>query len=1596
MVCPINPSFPHSREEHSPFRKGDCPLKPLDHISASLTPGQQEGRIEKAELLKNSQVQSFAGRVANCVSSGFSWLGSTWLGSKATSGASWLSAKTVENAFFRVSEVLKERDQALHELEEMSSGKELGLFLSQLSYAISDVLRVKASGHGMIASMVENDGGFLGDLIHCLVLKMAVNVGKDLKARNGPVSLTDLVIHFGLTLQELVKNLQENLAKAHEMEDETARTQAVNQAVDGAAESILRVLLPKGGQDLPLRAGFKNVFWNLLKSKGVSSILLELARFSGDLKAFSKIDQLKNDPNQAILKDIVEASSALSLKQANHLGQAEVADAYADAILNMLPCTTSGSEEDLSRWLSRELQSLSKNENPLVQKLKNRFSMSIEALLSHALVQLSKTTSSDPSDDPLEVIFEKIVHIAVRFHEARKKAIDDTFKKLIAKNIDPTTHLDYIECFKPLALELMESCGLQHFNALLPKTLKPLMQSLESEYLPKLLARHYNSLIVPALQLYDEVTNPLDLSSCKDLKLLKGGELLAKQGTQASSLIVHQLPNYLSVHREEVATVISKEVALLAKKLDREIRKAINPNLDSKGLSPQHSMEFEQSLAFVKPWVAKKLEKLSSSQDLKVLNIWKFLASQTDKVFAHSVRAIYKSRLGLDAEKSKKASIFSGAVDEILSVIDAYIKAHGSALKELVEKDSLNPDPKADDELHALLLPLSESLYQTLGLHDTANLPIPEILKPFVRDLFLSTLTSWLAQQYLESRRLNDYFNDSKANLMEIFQAVDPNKAAAEVEFVGHLSGLLSDKISDSLIRQLSKYLQGECATSPAVSIEMEQFNDQYIKAIVKQLIFLAMVNYLSGVKAEPLSSEEGRGIVSGGIMKLGLMLQNHLSMAAEEIGRADAIKDLEVKKAAILKAMTPLSSELLKLFSLTDTGLLVPLDAPFQTPFKVLWELLGTKVLPDFLADLYLDRKSWQELLKVDQRAVLAMPNGKYIPESCRVIAQWVGSFLPVYLHREPDLIAETVLNAAKKYLKESGNADGLSIEEYLTQNEAVIKERLIWDVFPHLTEGSALVEKGKPVAEDYLEFLLVRFFEGLSLRVAEKEQNPDGQGEFLVNLAIKFLSIANSHFKTINKVAGERRAYTVDHNEYLKGFTSNENTELHPGVPKSSASASADQKILSAIRILDKERARYAKLKSQTEKAKCMKNIRAAQKMLREAKAIQNEERQAFFKPLTENLLEIAGIAKPEDFPFPEPMREEVFALLKSTLLPSVLDQIYELILEPATINAMMTSGLIALNESLDNADSIPTEVPKDEKQQKLNKVCGELILELLQQIPESYTRIVLKIDKLKQFTTEAVGEAVRRQAGENLTLAGIIEKGLMSGIPILRSGKWDLVEGKVRFSPGQWVDVEGKKQFVEDPDVSGGRSIQFPFAMTDDELEAEERRKIRENKRAEEIMKNMMVKTTHRLTSDAFFYSLKVPVIYFLKIWNKAVDYVFGKYAPQVRELIKYDGKKLIFRLLEMIFSLIYKGVTFIPWFFIDWHNEKKAEAVIRNMHLKIHENLLVGLSNELMAALCNKDQTGAENTFESIIKAAEMRDQEAEKERQAYLKTWGIEA
>lgn len=199
-----------------------------------------------------------------------------------------------------------------------------------------------------------------------------------------------------------------------------------------------------------------------------------------------------------------------------------------------------------------------------------------------------------------------------------------------------------------------------------------------------------------------------------------------------------------------------------------------------------------------------------------------------------------------------------------------------------------------------------------------------------------------------------------------------------------------------------------------------------------------------------------------------------------------------------------------------------------------------------------------------------------------------------------------------------------------------------------------------------------------------------------------------------------------------------------------------------------------------------------------------------------------------------------------------------------------------------------------------------------------------------------------------------------------------------GLASLHPGEWQEVDGKMTFVGAGEFG---EIKFTSPLNAEELEQSERAGLKQQVRSREEMKRLMVKTSHKLIKQTLEGVFKWPFVKLHAIWRKCVNKVFGKYADNIRKHFHWLGTKALFRGIQALAKIV--GVSFekVFWFFADLYLSYRAEQVIRNLELDIHESLLYKLADALTDAL-KSEGTGIIKTeaIQEILSEAERLEEE----------------
>ncbi|MEI8125237.1 MAG: hypothetical protein WCG42_05745 [Parachlamydiaceae bacterium] len=806
-------------------------------------------------------------------------------------------------------------------------------------------------------------------------------------------------------------------------------------------------------------------------------------------------------------------------------------------------------------------------------------------------------------------------------------------------------------------------------------------------------------------------------------------------------------------------------------------------------------------------------------------------------------------------------------------------------------------------------------------------------------------------------------------------------------KFVKNICGIIADKVvtmvksiefpvnseEDSHVSAGSSILRG-IAENPEV------FN--YTKTLIESVLVQGVVHYLQAIKASGTSLNEVdfssllRNVVSS--------VRGDLEKNALAIKEAAAEKDVQKRKEELRKIFLPFSTSLLdqiKHPTLKAEGR-APLDIPFAEFLGEHWENVKENILPGVLSEIYLDTTSWARQIEVSQEAIKQRTQSNYIPEMCRVLGRWVADFLPAFAQRDSETLAKDIYEAIEKSLKQSNTDQVVSVKEYLDKNGSKLQERVCENIFSFFSPDGAFSPIQDIPLDKYVEAALLKITDGLTRKIEETQSQKD----FLLKIMVKVLKVVDEHFEVINATVKDQKTKVVSndlHVDFIKKF----GTKLHPNVPHQidENAISLRKEIRSLLNTLKKERARYDKLPAGAKKNWCASNIKQAQEKLIAAKNRQDAERMGFFNKLTETLLEIGGIKDEKDLPFPAPLRAVIWDQIKNNFLPKVFNDLYALLLDPPTRDAMLISGLTQLIDSLNEptTENEPDPFPLDEEQKKINKACGKALMSLLGIVPQAVTRAVLKIPMLQAMTSEFLGQKVRRTllkeikkigseidpgqpiAETELTLLDLLDIGVGAGIPKLL---------KKNVGPKDWNGEGLNAQLPED--------VKFSFPLSFDAQEAQIRQEQREAEAQEKEMKKLMVQAGVLTASKTMSSVLEYPLRKLGDIWDNAIDKVFGEgCSVDVREFLDALGKKMIFHLIEVVLEFISLPFRDAAKFFLGLYIEFKIKDLPQALHLDIHENLFYKITDIVIAGL-NGELKG--DDFDAIDEVQKKMDEEIERQ------------
>jgi hypothetical protein len=398
------------------------------------------------------------------------------------------------------------------------------------------------------------------------------------------------------------------------------------------------------------------------------------------------------------------------------------------------------------------------------------------------------------------------------------------------------------------------------------------------------------------------------------------------------------------------------------------------------------------------------------------------------------------------------------------------------------------------------------------------------------------------------------------------------------------------------------------------------------------------------------------------------------------------------------------------------------PLDAlPIPPALKgTLLEKLQSEILPDFLASAYNDIASWAIEKKGNKHQIMEM-YVNYRPSvpmaAARVVARFASDFIPVLLNNRANKAAEKMQAAVTSFMSKQTGENAEAIQAYIEGNSDQINAWMQANLSGLVDGDLDLIDVALPAAEKYIEAGVLKIMKNILVKVEQKQQDP----EFLVDLGIEMINVANKHFTEIIRVM------KIDNRDLA--------SEVDP--------------VGMAAAYQDFHKALDPAVTDPEEKENLIKD--------------------KFYIPFTKQLLQLAGVTQ-DSLPVPAALRQELFELVKSELGPVMMKSM----LEAIDIDQIMLKVLEAVNvkRKPKNAVQVDDVVLTEEeiaKQAEIDNACGDLFLNAIRLLPNKMIRTFFSNKKIKNLSAQALGKVLREELG-NMNLLNVVNDALARGLPSL----------------------------------------------------------------------------------------------------------------------------------------------------------------------------------------------------------------------------------
>lgn len=1068
-----------------------------------------------------------------------------------------------------------------------------------------------------------------------------------------------------------------------------------------------------------------------------------------------------------------------------------------------------------------------------------------------------------------------------------------------------------LEIFSPLVQDFMkvafpegmQQIPLRKIPLISHYYLRKLHDELEKEILPALFVELYRSFIIP-----------FSPDHKKSLHHLFNGDSLIKLAELAGQKTGEKIPNLFEGNSAD--DHLPDFMKLLAQNLAKYFH--------------VRSKREQQELG---TWLARQLIELGKSENSDIVHLRSLLSFYIEPFLVH----IFTNLSRVPVSLKKLPDALGIILIRLCTIISKFFNNYGNLIESRVSASKgVKADCEKDPALVSLFSNLSRELIEAMGLNKPKKIPIPSFLQNIVVEFIRKFLPGLLLDQYFAIKETA--FDETTIHKRLCHLLFDPtclSQKDVTVEVVTNLHRLpesnnnMYDEFykhlwetsgTEKIFQTIEKLVGGVACeivrlifshysietqeTLKSSSNPFMQQTREYLTKLVKSMLLEALIIVLEKNPSETAEKEGEHPkylLLYVLTQKLGVVLQQNLQGLNLGLIQARSISAEDNKKFQMQAHR--LFSNLIKNLSPDGVNLFsrLPLEGlPGSETIKdLLWSVFIETLAPDLVLNLYLESITWHAERQTTKKTLKDHLFGTtHTYQASRVLSQYAGFWLKNYLTESNDVAAKTLLSSLISHFKDlnsiEGNVASAVIDKRFQEIYSIVREN-IKKVGESDSEQLNCIW---PAVAGYLENYIAKFLSGIASSLHEIEtENPD----FLVDTAIVILKDTADYFEALN--VARKKTGNEDGDLPLLTILG---TKIHDGVPLSG-------------KLSEEERSRV--------------------------------RLQGHFIPLASKLLSLSNISV-DELPLPAGLRMQVGELLLTKILPSILLEINSKILEHSTRNDLLLIFVDKLHKSLDEVKPggeeahFDTSIYRDPKHKKLVETCGNVIHELAGRIPDTWVQYIFMKEKVKKMSAEALGEIMMPHL-QNLTLNGLIDKGIFNGLPKFSNGVWKGKEKNERLVP----KIPNKNAVIR-----ASEDFIFEFAKSPERKKMESQKHEEESKKTRLVLRDKFSRTIRQQIALNAQEGVKSVWSRLQRHFDDQVKKTFGDRGLKVKEFFDKIARKIFIDFIWGIISSILSAIGNVFGYFLEkGYINKRSDNIIESFHSEALEHLLYKWTDALIDGL-----------------------------------------